>query len=420
MREIFFFKKLLGKNLLAVNGAHGASDGSTRFRAAVMGGSAVVTTQLATYSFSPAFPQMVVALNSRPEQIQLTISAYLLGYTMSQLFCGPMSDYTGRRKGLLCGLAVFVVGNLASAAATSLDTLLLCLFITSLGAGGLPAMSFSVVRDVYSASDIPRVMSYLVTTMTIVPILAPFLGGHVAYWLGWREVFLCIGALGALVMIGFFFLLPETSSPSEERFSLQNAILVYASLLCNRRFMGYVLLLGFGMAQFVVLFSAAPFIFQTNLEMNSAQYGRWFLVVCLGYPAGAIWSRTLLKTMSLPCLGLLGVVLTGIGNSIGVLGSALLGPSLYIVVPGLLTVSLGLGICITVGRSGALASIKANIGFGSGLMGFFMFIIGAIVNVIASRFEMVKHQNLSTAMLVCAGLAWAALRLVPREAGVTS
>jgi DHA1 family bicyclomycin/chloramphenicol resistance-like MFS transporter len=382
-----------------------------------MGGSAVVTAQLATYSFSPAFPQMVVSLNCRPEQVQLTISAYLLGYTLGQLFCGPMSDYTGRRKGLLGGLAVFIIGNLVSAAATSLDTLLLCLFITSMGAGGLPAMSFSLIRDVYSARDIPRVMSYLVTTMTIVPILAPLLGGHVAHWLGWREVFVCIGALGALVMLGFFFLLPETSTPPEERFSLKNALIVYASLLSNRRFMGYVLLLGFGMAQFVVLFSAAPFIFETNLKMNSAQYGQWFLVVCLGYPAGAIWSRTLLKTMSLPRLGLLGVVLTGIGNSVGVLGAAFIGPSLSFVVPGILIVSLGLGFCITVGRAGVLASIQSNTGFGSGLMGFFMFIIGAVVNVVASRFEMVTHHNLAIAGLVCAGFGWAALRLVPREAG---
>lgn len=378
-------------------------------------GSTIVLAQLATNAFTPAFPQLVVSLHSSPRQVQLTVSAYLAGYALTQLFCGPLSEVLGRRKVLLAALLIFVAGNLGCAASPSLGWLLLFLFLTSLGAGGLPSVSQSIMRDMYGPQEITRVMSYLVTALAITPIVAPLVGGHIAFWLGWRNIFLLIAVAGGALLTIVFFLLRETNLSCGQRFLPREVGRVYLGLLGQRSYMGYALLLGFSVSQFVLLYSGAPFIFQYNLHMTPNQYGWWFLIFCLGYPLGSVWSRSIIKKLPLPRVGRLGVGLCALGSGAGALISWAVGPSLVVLVLCNLVFSLGLGICITVGKGGALAVIKSNIGFGTGLMGFVATISGALINTLGSRLNLVHHQKVAVSMFICAALAWAALGLVRQD-----
>lgn len=381
----------------------------------VMAGAVVVLAQLATYVFTPAFPQLVETFQCPPGQVQLTISAYLLGYALTQLFCGPLSEKFGRRKVLLGAMGLFVAGNLACAAAPSLALLLLCLFFTALGAGGLPTMGQSVLHDVYGPEKISKAASYLVTVLATTPILSPLVGGHVAQWLGWREIFILVAAAGALMFGALFFILKETHPPAGQKFSTRNVLGVYGSLLKHRDFMGYVLLVGFSMSAFVMFFSGAPFIFLLNLKMSPDQYGLWFLISCLGYPAGSLWSHHLMDLMPLRRLGLWGVGLLMGGTGMGAILSYFLGPQLYVLVPTVLVFTLGLGICVAVGRGGALASLRDNVGFGAGLMGFLMVFSGSILNAIGSRLHLVRHQRVALAAFACACLALMAIFVIRKD-----
>lgn len=395
--------------------AQEGNDREATFRLGALAIITMVVAQVSTYAFTPALPQLVEYFRSPPQQVQLTISAYLLGYALTQLFCGPLSEIAGRRKVLLGALGVFVAGNLACAAASSLGLLLGALFITALGAGGLPSMSQSILRDVYGAQGVSKAASYLVTATAMTPIISPLLGGHVAHWLGWRMIFLANSGLGAAMLLAAFFLLRETGAPTGQRFSGKDVGKAYLELFSNRDFMGYVLLLGFSMGGFIMLFSGAPFIFQLNLKMTPNQYGQWFLVSCLGYPAGSICFRLLIAKMTLRRWGLAGVGLTALGTGIGALLTYHVGPSLWVMVPCILVFSLGLGICVAVGRGGALSALKVNIGIGSGLMGFLFVMVGSAINALGTRFGLVHHQRVALAMLVCSCLSFLALCLVGKR-----
>jgi DHA1 family bicyclomycin/chloramphenicol resistance-like MFS transporter len=381
----------------------------------VMAGAAVVVAQMASYVFTPAFPQLVQAFHSPPGRVQLTISAYLLGYAITQLFCGPISEKIGRRKVLLGALALFVAGNLACAAAPSLELLLLFLFFTALGSGGLPTMGQSVLHDVYGPEKISKAASYLVTALAATPILSPLVGGHIAQWLGWREVFVMVAAMGALLFVGLLFILKETHPPGGDEFSLTKIFRIYVGLLRNRDFVGYVLLVGLAMSGFVLFFSGAPFIFQLNLKMSPDQYGLWFLLSCLGYPAGSLWSHRLMDVMPLRRLGFLGVGLLLAGSGLGAMLSYWTGPSLYVLVPTVLVFTLGLGICVAVGRGGALASLRENVGFGAGMMGFLMILTGSVINAVGSRLDLVRHQRVALAIFICSCLALLASFLIRND-----
>jgi DHA1 family bicyclomycin/chloramphenicol resistance-like MFS transporter len=66
---------------------------------------------ISTDFYLPALPTMATALGSDPGTIELTISGYLVGFSLGQLLWGPMGDRYGRRVPIAIGLVLFVIGS---------------------------------------------------------------------------------------------------------------------------------------------------------------------------------------------------------------------------------------------------------------------------------------------------------------------
>ncbi len=82
----------------------------------------MATNALAIDSMLPALPQMAEALGIvEANQRQWIITAYLLGFGVSQIFYGTIADRYGRRPVLLTGLAIYVVASIAAAFAGSFE-----------------------------------------------------------------------------------------------------------------------------------------------------------------------------------------------------------------------------------------------------------------------------------------------------------
>jgi len=69
-----------------------------------------VTTDL----YLPALPALTRSLNAPVAQAQLTLSALLLAFGVSQLVWGPLSDRFGRRPVLLVGLGLYTLASVGS------------------------------------------------------------------------------------------------------------------------------------------------------------------------------------------------------------------------------------------------------------------------------------------------------------------
>ena len=68
--------------------------------------------------------------------MQLTISVYLVGFAVGQMFYGPLSDRHGRQPVLLAALGIYCVASLACALAPSIETLIAARFVQALGGSG--------------------------------------------------------------------------------------------------------------------------------------------------------------------------------------------------------------------------------------------------------------------------------------------
>src|SRR4029453_1547295 len=83
---------------------------------------------------------------------QLT-AATAITWALTAFLAGPVSDTYGRRRMLLTGLMLMVLGTLSSAVAWNYAALLACRCLTGGGAAMIPPNCFAAVADVFSPPE---------------------------------------------------------------------------------------------------------------------------------------------------------------------------------------------------------------------------------------------------------------------------
>src|SRR3954470_11732465 len=66
---------------------------------------------ISTDLYLPAMPAMGRALDADAGTVELTVSGYLIGFSLGQLLWGPIGDRYGRRGPVAVGLVLFVIGS---------------------------------------------------------------------------------------------------------------------------------------------------------------------------------------------------------------------------------------------------------------------------------------------------------------------
>ncbi|HZV85230.1 MAG TPA: multidrug effflux MFS transporter [Brevundimonas sp.] len=198
---------------------------------------------LAIDSMLPALPAIGEALGvSAENDRQWVITAYLLGFGVTQIVYGPLADRYGRKPVLMVGLSLYVVFSVLAALSPSFELLIAARVGTGVGAAALRVLAVSIVRDRYSGRTMARVMSLSFLVFLGVPILAPTLGQAVLMVAPWPWVFGVLALAGAAFMIWALIRLPETLAP-ENRMPIRVARVASAfrEALTNRQSIGYTL-----------------------------------------------------------------------------------------------------------------------------------------------------------------------------------
>ena len=198
---------------------------------------------IAIDSMLPALPKIGQALNvADPNDAQLVIGVYFIGFGISQLFFGSLSDAFGRRPILLGGLAFYVLTMLAAGWTESFTALLVLRFAQGIGAAAVRITTMAVVRDCFGGREMARVMSFVMIVFMVSPILAPTIGQLITNYAGWEWIFFFLGLVGAILCVWAFVRMRE-SLPAAERLPLSVASVVscFKTVLTNRITCGYML-----------------------------------------------------------------------------------------------------------------------------------------------------------------------------------
>src|SRR5699024_5376654 len=154
---------------------------------------------------STVIPEIVRGLGGF-KKFSWVFSIYLLTQTATIPLYGKLSDLYGRKKILLIGIAIFLLGSAASAAAWNIDALIVFRGIQGIGAGSIMATSNTIAGDIYSVKERAKIQGWLSSIWGISAILGPVLGGGLAQSFDWRWIFLInipIGIIAAILLIVF-------------------------------------------------------------------------------------------------------------------------------------------------------------------------------------------------------------------------
>ena len=134
--------------------------------------------------YTPVMPSVGVDLGAGADSVKLTLTTYMLGFAVGQLFYGPLSDRYGRRPVLLGGLVFFTVATFGCSFAPSIGGLIGLRILQGLGAASGSVLGRALTRDAYTFQEMPLVMSWISLGQNIAPSLAPTLGGFLGEWAG--------------------------------------------------------------------------------------------------------------------------------------------------------------------------------------------------------------------------------------------
>jgi DHA1 family bicyclomycin/chloramphenicol resistance-like MFS transporter len=87
--------------------------GRRRIRLVLILGALSAFAPLSIDMYLPALPSLQGHFHSSAAQVQLTLTACLIGLAVGQLIAGPLSDSYGRRRPLIIGVALYAIASLA-------------------------------------------------------------------------------------------------------------------------------------------------------------------------------------------------------------------------------------------------------------------------------------------------------------------
>jgi DHA1 family bicyclomycin/chloramphenicol resistance-like MFS transporter len=177
----------------------------------------------------PALPAIGVDLGvAEDNRRQLVVVCYMLGFGATQLIWGPLADRFGRKPILATGIALYAGFALLCGIASSFTLLIAARFLQGASAAVTRVLVVAMVRDLFEAEAMARVMSLVFMVFMLVPVLAPSVGQVILLVAPWRWIFLVLAAY-ALIMLAWSWLrLPETLHP-EFRRSLEWRVIASAA-----------------------------------------------------------------------------------------------------------------------------------------------------------------------------------------------
>jgi MFS transporter, DHA1 family, multidrug resistance protein len=319
--------------------------------------------------YLPAMPGMMEAFNTDISHMHLTLSAYLAGFALFHLACGPLADRFGRKPLLLGGTALFIAACIGCSRSTTVEELTLYRFMQGIGACVGPTLSRTITRDIFGPTRAARALSLIAMLMALAPAVAPTLGSVVLLVWPWWTIFLFLAIYGAAIALAVLLYLPE-SLPQRQSLHPINIARNYGHLIVDPVFLLVTLTGAMMYAGLMCYLSSSSFVYIQMLGVPQKFFGLIFLNSVLGYMAGSALSARLSSHRTSEEVVIYGTVTALLGTTLAWGFSSLLPASFLAIMLPLTFYSMGLGLVLPHTMAIALRPFPQMAGTASSLLGF--------------------------------------------------
>lgn len=355
--------------------------------------------------YLPSFMAIASEFNVDSGMVQLTLSAYVAGFAVGQLFYGPMADSVGRKPVIVFGVLAFAIAAAGCAMAQTIEQLIVMRLFHGLAAASASVVISALMRDMFRKDEFSRMMSFVTLVMTIAPLMAPIIGGWLLIWFSWHATFWVLSATAVLAVIFVKVFIPETlKKENRQPFQLITTVRNFVSLFRHRRVIGYMMASAFSFAGMFSFLTSGPFVYMQLNGVREENFGYYFaLNIVFLFIMTTINSRNVRRKGAARMMRLGFIV--QITMSVFLLVVTFFDLNFIFLVIGV----AGYMGCISMISSNAMAIILEDFPFMAGtaasLAGTLRFGVGAIVGLSLSKIPALSEWPMVISMVLCAFIA---------------
>ncbi|UTJ06476.1 multidrug effflux MFS transporter [Arcobacter roscoffensis] len=222
-------------------------------------------------TYLPSIPQIAKYFSVSIEKIELSLSIFLIGFAIGQIFGGPISDRYGRRKGSIIGLLGFSFFSFLIIFSTNIYELWLYRFFEAFFGGIVVVNAAASVRDRFHGKEAAKVFSLMGMVRSLAPMVAPFIGAFIIHFYSWKAVFIFLTVYSLVVAFLVYKDLEESFT-----YVKQNVFNSFKIVLSNYDAVKYMLVLGLSFGGFFILISKSSFIYIEHYGISTDYFPLFF------------------------------------------------------------------------------------------------------------------------------------------------
>ncbi|WP_333023730.1 multidrug effflux MFS transporter [Wolbachia endosymbiont of Pentidionis agamae] len=291
----------------------------------------------------PGFPDMANYFNVSTGIIQSTVTYNFLGICISVLIFGPLSECYGRRKVIIAGSTMLLIGAIGCIIAPSINWLLISRFIQGIGAG-TSAIIFAVVADKYQGNKAVSILSIMNAITTVATAIAPVIGSFINEAIGWRGNYFSIALISFVSWVLLLAILPETKKDLAV-FSIKKITEDYRKLLTSSKFIALTVIQGFLSGAYMSFIVCAPFLYIKTFGLHNTIYALNQGAVIGCFSIVSLFSSKIIKRLKAKSYVILGTFIIFIGSLLLAAFSIIIPYVFYAVTLSMIVFATGAGIC---------------------------------------------------------------------------
>lgn len=249
---------------------------------------------------TPSLPYIMDSLHVSQTQAKNLIIVYLIVLGMSQFFYGTFGDNHGRKKAIVIGIVVALIGLIISGLSTNIYQLYLGRIVTAIGTASSPVIARSMIVDVFTTDlqKMKRGFSYFTVVSVLSPALAPMIGGVIQEYSSWHYSFLALALVNVILLFAIWRSMPESHPIPIIKKPLIAQLQSYFSVISNFDFMFYSFFAALIFIYSIGFFNLSPYIFHL-LGFSPVENAMFYLIYSVGIIIGAMtFSKILSKRNS--------------------------------------------------------------------------------------------------------------------------
>lgn len=340
--------------------------------------------------YLPSFPAMASSLSVREQDIQLSLSCYLLSFGISQLFVGSIVDSVGRYKPKLIALFILIISSMVIAHVQSILIICILRVVQGVFVSVLVVATRAFFVDVYEGNKLKYYLGFFTIAWSCGPILAPFFGGYLQAIFGWEANFYFIAFYAIGIFVFEFFCGSETISETK-KVHLKENINLYLNFAKDKFLMRNILVLGISYSIVMLFNMAGPFVIERTFNSSSVILGYCNLVLGLSWMMGGIIGKNLMNK-SFIVYGILPVLCQFLGIVL-LLITGIFTQSLFTMMTILFLIHIACGLLYNCFFTNTMLAYPKNAGTVGGLIGGMVYIITSISNFILTIGDKIGNQT---------------------------